>query len=168
MINKVFILTRKYDVSGATKDNSTSQYRFDTMSEAKKAMEEMSLDDMKNAAELYVTHTCEFRENGCKIIIPGHALVEYNIGCVQTPAKPAVPHNYVLIQVLNDYISSVVGRYRTLDEAKTGMEKCIRLLSFSIEERGGYAKFRLEGQKGYVKSKHLTVLYRVEEIGNKQ
>lgn len=168
MINKVFILTRKAEGSGVTKGNSTSNYRFDTMSEAKKAMEEMSLDDMKNAAELYITHTCEFSENGCKIIIPGHASVEYNIGCVQTPAKPAVPHNYMLIQVLNDCISSVVGRYRTLEEAKTGMEKCVRLLSFSIEERGGYAKFKLEGQKGYVKSKHLTALYRVEEIGNKQ
>lgn len=167
MSNKVFILTRKAEGSGVTKGNSTSQYRFDTMSEAKKAMEEMSLEDMKNAAELYVTHTCEFSENGCKIIVPGYAVVEYNIGCVQTPAKPAVPHNYVLIQVLNDCIASVAGRYRTLEEAKKGMEKCIRLLSFSIEERGGYAKFRLEGQKGYVKSKHLTALYRIEEKSNK-
>ena len=167
MINKVFILTRKAEGSGVAKGNSTSQYRFDTMSEAKKAMADMSLEDMKNAAELYITHTCEFSDNGCKIIIPGQASVEYNIGCVQTPAKPVVPHNYVLIQVLNDCIASVAGRYRTLEEAKKGMEKCIRSLSFSIEERGGYAKFRLEGQKGYVKSKHLTALYRIEEKSNK-
>lgn len=84
MSNKVFILTRRAEGSGVTKGNSTSNYRFDTMSEAKKAMEDMSLDDMKNAAELYITHTCEFSENGCKIIIPGHVSVEYSIGCVQT------------------------------------------------------------------------------------